>query len=225
MLLASRTETHAPEPALKLMKLITKLVVAAVSLSALAATARAIPTLTLKDLMGGGSLVINGDPSGVISYNGSFSNWVVNVSTGISEAPSGELGLDLNSIDKSTGQGKLQITFSDDSFMSPSSGSVSANIGGGIASGGSLLYETSLNGTQTTSQLFTGNPFSGSAKGAIVTYSTPFTLTQSITISHDATGTSSFNATATVPDGGTTALLLGLGLLGTGLIFGKRRFA
>jgi hypothetical protein len=68
---------------------------------------------------------------------------------------------------------------------------------------------------------FTSAVFSDVASGAI-SLNAPCSIYEVATIAHNGAGTTSFDAYVSVPDGGTTALLLGLGLVGLRLT-GRRR--
>jgi hypothetical protein len=68
---------------------------------------------------------------------------------------------------------------------------------------------------------FTSAAFSNVASGAI-SLNAPYSIYEIATITHKGAGTTSFDAYLSVPDGGTTTLLLGLGLVGLRLT-GRRR--
>lgn len=201
----------------------------------IAGAARAVPTLTLTDIVNGNTItVVDGDGNdsssltGVVTFNGSLGDWTVNVSTGLSDSPDATIGhgLDLNSVDKSSKAGTLQITFGDGGFTLPAAGhELKADIGGtlGSSTGKWLTYTTQLNGNPATSLSFTNSPFSGSATKDYALISTPFSLSQTVTIHHTQAAQTSFDANVGVPDGGLTALLVGMGLLGTGIAARRRR--
>jgi hypothetical protein len=208
--------------------------------------ANAIPTLKLSD---GVTTVIVGDgsggdlsaPVGSVTFIGVIGTWIVNVSTGISDPILGsptDPHMDLNSVNVnvSGGAGTLTIWFSDD-FFGPTSQSMDASIGGTInlAPGSTLNYTTYASGTNAlfaetsplTSQSFTAGSFSGDASGSFPTspFPAPYSLTQKVEINHSAQGSTSFNASQQVPDGGTTVALLGFALLGVEGLRRKLRLA
>lgn len=213
------------------MKTILHSLAALLAATALAGSAYAIPTLTLNDGAGHSVSVTDGgtgdsnSASGAVTWSGALGAWTVNVSTGISDSPNGVLGMDLNTVDKSTGSGSLTITFSDNNFTLPAvGGSLLASIGG-TQDNGNLNYQTFYNGSAVTStnQTFTTKSFSGNAIGSLGNYVTPYSLKQVLVIKHTAAGTTSLDAEASIPDGGTTALLLGLGLIGVYFVSNRRK--
>jgi hypothetical protein len=110
------------------------------------------------------------------------------------------------------------VAFSDDNF-GPSAGTVVAAIGGTTV--GTIVYKTFVDaanvlfgGVVLTAQgPFGPGAFSGTATGALA-LPADFSLTQAATIHHSGKGNTSFNATLTVPDAGSTVALLGCALVG-----------
>jgi hypothetical protein len=221
----------------KLTPLLTALTVAVIALAA-APNAQAIPTIRLFD---GTTTITVADGSGgdstaaigAVTFNGAIGAWIVNVSTGVTKPLLGSAtkpDMDLNSVNVSGGAGgTLTILFSDDGF-GPTLGNSFAQIGGTInnAAGSTLAYTTFASAsnalfaltTPLTSQSFVSGAFSGSTFGSAVPITSPYSLTQKVVIRHAGAGASSFNASLTVPDGGTTASMLGFALMG---IAGLRR--
>ena len=160
--------------------------------------------------------------TGAVTFNGAIGVWTINVSTGLSKPILGSSSspeMDLNSVDFSSAAGTLVIRFTDDGFNTPGGGSAYATIGGTLANtaGNSITYKTYqiIGGTTNLLTTISANttPFSG-VGSAPTTPSGSYSLVQEITIVHKAKGSTSFDATLTVPDGGMTAALLGFGLLG-----------
>lgn len=199
---------------------------AAFALTSLTQRSEAVATLSLFD----GTTTINvtdggGNDSnvnvGAVTYNGSIGIWQINVSTGLTKPIIGSPmrpDMDLNSVDFSTGAGTLVITFTDTDFTLPF-GSAIAAIGGTQNGGNSTIrYETyQITGTSTnlltSVGTLTSTPFAASASGNLIGTEGSYSLRQVVTITHTAAGTSSFDASLQVPDGGATAALLGLGLV------------
>jgi hypothetical protein len=223
------------------MKTFTKILALAAAIAGLTQVAQAVPQLRLFD--GTSTITISdngaGDTQGAagqVVFVGSIGNWNLNVHVGSTYPVIGSLSnpmLDLSFNATSGGAGgTLQISFSADGF-GPSSGSAEAAIGGTIASGGSLTYAT-YGGTNNTN-FSTVNPltsqgpfgpgaFSGTVTGAAVNNVGPYSLTQVISITHAAgTYQTTGDALLTVPESGTSALLLGSGLMGIGLLARLRR--
>jgi len=172
---------------------------------------------------------------GAVTWIGTIGVWNVNVSTGITGPVTSPPypHLDLNSVDTSTGAGTLTLKWSDPG-NGPSTDSMNMNVGGTQPATGSLTYKlygdagnvalatTTLLGTQGT---FIGASYSqtGNSSLGLGGLGSLFSLTQQVVLTHSGAGTTSFDAEAQVPDGGTTLALLGSSMLGLGAI--RRKFA
>ncbi len=197
----------------------------ACALALAAERSSAVPSITLFDVASSTSVtVVDGGlgdanaAAGAVTFIGSLGVWTVNVSTGLTKPILGSStspSMDLNSIDNSSAAGTLIITFTDTGFNTPAGGSAYATIGGtlGGPAGSSITYKTFQNTNLLTSISANTTPFAGVAS-APTTPSANYSLSQQITIVHTGAGNTSFDATLTVPDGGMTAALLGMGLLG-----------
>ena len=173
--------------------------------------------------------------SGVVMYNGLLGDFIINVSTGISNPVLGSFGspfMDLNSINVSTNfsaPSTLQIYLTD-TFFTGVVPDFTSLIGGVTA--GTVAYKTYIDSgnvefaetTLLTDMIYNTGSFSGSATSSLLpAISGPYSLTQEIDITHYiGASVTSFNATiAPVPEPG-TMVLLGFGMLGLA-IYGKRR--
>ncbi len=191
-------------------------------------SAYATPTLTLSDGTHTGTGTSGLYGAGTDGFSGSVGSWNINVTTGISNSPGGLPGLDLNSIDEYSGSvgSTLTITFSDTGFTQ--NGSALADIGGtqSYSSGSTITFNTYWNTTNllTTSGGLTSTPFSAIDTSSINPTGT-YSLTEVVTITANGPGESSFDANVTVPDGGTTALLVGLALIGMSLAARRLKLA
>ena len=207
---------------------------AAVALFAMTGSSYAIPTIKLYDgvttvsvLDGSGSDL---DPApGIVTWFGPVGVWQINVTTGTSSGSAASPFLDLNSVNaSSTAGGTLTVSFSDTGF-GPSDGGVGVSVGGTAA--GTVQFETYAdagNGlftltTLLTSQSFGAGGFSGAASASLALPAS-YSLTEVATITHAAgEEATSFEGQLHVPDGGTTAWLLGITLSGLALLKPLRR--
>ena len=140
--------------------------------------------------------------------------------------------LDVSSLVVSSGNGSLQVYFSDTGF-GPTTGFFTAAVGGTINSGGGNLtfktYDDLGNNLFAETTLLTNQgpygsgAFSGTVNSSSANLPAPYSLTEEIDITHSSGGSSSFDANLQyngVPDGGSTIALLGMVLVG---IEGMRR--
>lgn len=181
-----------------------------------AGSAYAVPTLVINSgtatvtITDGSGLDANG-LSGDVTYIGSVGGWTINITTGvIGVNPT----MDVNSQDLNSGSSDpLTITFSDPTQLVTGPAGFSA-----------LLGTTSLGGTITYNVLVDGSPVatilgpSGSATGSLSSGS--HVLAEQVIL--DGPGTTQFDASLTVPDAGTTVMLLGVSLTALGF-FGRSR--
>ncbi len=206
-------------------KHLSALAAAAFVLTSTSERLHAVPSLSLFDgfttitVVDGGLNDANPVP-GAVTYNGAIGIWDINVSTGLTKPIIGSPSqpeMDLNSVDHSSGAGTLVITFTDTGFTLPFGGVTGAI--GGTQNGGTatIRYETyQITGTSTNLMTSVGTltttPFAATGTG-VLNGSANYSLSQVVTITHTAAGTTSFDASLSVPDGGATVALLGLGLV------------
>lgn len=185
----------------------------------------AVPSLTLFDGVTTITVVDNdsNDSSpllGSVTFNGVIGIWDINVSTGLTKPLLGSSTLprlDLNSINHSSGAGTLVLTFTETGFNTANM-PYFAEIGGTQNGGNATIKSVTLQGTNQVSSIgaLSGTPFTGSANGVFLA-STNYSLSDVMTVVHTAAGVTSFNKAVNpinVPDGGLTAMMLGLGFLG-----------
>lgn len=208
--------------------MLRKLLGIAIAIAGLTQLAHALPSIRIFD--GTTTITITdngaGDSSpvaGRVLWDGTIGNWTLNTHVGTGYPVLGSLtnpvlDLSFNAVSNGAG-GTLTIMFSVDGF-GPTSGSATAAIGG--TAGGSVVYRTaggnnntlfSTSNILTTQGPFTG-AFSGSVTGGSINNAGPYSLTQQIQITHAGAGISTGNSLLTVPDSGTSVLLLGAGLMG-----------
>lgn len=224
------------------MKNITKQIAVAVAIVGLAGSAYAVPTLRLTAgatvitiVDGGGS--DSSATAGSVVYVGSVgAEWTVNITTGTTKPLQGSAGvpfiaIDTSSTSRSAGiPDSLKIEFSETGF-SATTGGYLIKYGGTVATGGSL---DSFAYADTTDTLFGTGTALGSLLGSSGAYSStggaatpgtaPYSLTLVMVLTH-ATGanTSTPGITlSTVPDGGSTLMLLGSALTAVGFLNRKR---
>jgi hypothetical protein len=168
-----------------------------------------------------------------VTYSGIIGGWTFNLTLGAAGSDSTDPSLSLSSLNVSslTG-GTFTIMFSDTGYTSTNT-SVLAAIDG--ATTGSVTYNT-YKGTNEfqTSTLLTSENYSGvfsDTNTAPLVSAGNYSLTQVVTIKQGVLGSTWFNAsldavggtrTVSVPDGGSTAMSLGIALLGLAAL--KRRF-
>jgi VPDSG-CTERM motif len=213
--------------AIQKMNSLHKRVALVAALAGLSVVARANPELYITDSAGDTAIVDTTVlPNGTVTYSGSIGLWNITVDTGVSASPIGNIDLLGDESYSGSGAASISIAFSDTGFSLP--GTAVASIGGTFDTGTTGLTFNTYYGTSLldetnplTSQSFSGTgSFSGNQVGGNVT-NAPYSLTEVVTITNSGANPSqtvtSFDAGLNVPDGGTTALLLGVGLLGLAL--------
>jgi len=214
------------------MKKLYHRLILAVATAGLVPLARALPELQIFDGTTTITVVDNlaGDASsaaGRIVWVGTIGNWTLNTDVGttfpaIGNLTNPQLDLSFNAVSNGSG-GTLSIMFSADGF-GPSAGTAVASIGG--TTSGTVVYDTFGGASNTLFDLspllaaqgpFTG-AFSGAVSGGSVNNVGPYALTQQIVITHSGSGITTGDGLLTVPDSGTSLLLLGAGLTGLGFL-------
>jgi len=201
---------------------------AVLSCGCLVQSVNAIPTLTLSDGTTTIMVMDNGagdlDPTlGSVVFNGAVgSNFNINTSAGLTKPADGSASapsIDLDGLTHALGAGTLTMTFKETDFTAfPGilTGSFSATVGAG-GSATNIVMQNALD-------LVTNGPFGApggfSSGSAALIDGAPYSLTQTAILTFGARGGStSFDAMGSVPsvpDGGTTATMLGIGLLAVG---------
>ena len=172
---------------------------------------------------------------GVITYSGPIGNWIVNVTTGLSKPVIGTAGapqIDLNSVNVTTTlAGHLRFGMVDSGFTGPisggSAGPFTFAVGG--TTQGTVFFDAF--GEDANTEGFTGSifanlgpfisgAFSGTTQGGFNATS-PFSLGIIGDITHVGAGSTSFNASLSVPEA-SALILLGSGLIG--LVGLRRKF-
>ena len=199
---------------------------AVLSCGCLVQSVNAIPTLTLSDgtttiIVTDGSAMDKSSIAGAVVFDGIFGNLSFNVSTGLTKPLSGTASapsIDLNAVVMATGATTLTITFSETGFTA-FPGILTGDVGGTVGAGGSLTNIVMQNGLDlVTNGPFGPGAFSGSGSAALID-GAPYSLTQTAILTFGARGSTSFDAMAnvpSVPDGGMTLTMLGIGLLAVG---------
>jgi len=210
-----------------------------VLVSGMGIKAEAVPTLTLSDGTNSVTVADGGafdtySGQGVVSYSGNLgptSPFFINVTTGVSSPPLGSSGaphLDLNSINITGVQpGVLTITFQD-TFVGPLAPYVAgfiSTIGGTLAAGGQITYETFVNGQSLGSwDSESGGSFGGSFGTSFLQDAPYYLLSEVITLSlPGGWANASFNAELQALPEPLSLLLVGTGLIGLGFLSRRRR--
>lgn len=224
------------------MKINLKCLLAIGATSALIGSAYATPTLTISDGVNTVSVTDNsaGDANsaaGQVTWIGGLDNWTLNVDTGTTYPAIGTLvfpALDLsfNAVSNGVG-GTLWISFSESGF-GPSSGVTNVATGGTVMGAGSVTFNTYGGNSNalfdTTNWLssvgpFAGPAFSDSILGGTINSAGPYSLTEVIKITSAGASAITGDASLSVPDAGTTVMLLGAGLMALGLVGSRRKRA
>jgi hypothetical protein len=220
-----------------------QILLSAAAVLVLASSAYATPVLYVSDGNVFNTVTAVG---GVASFSGAIQTWVVNVDTGQDVGNPSRPNVDLNFTDtfQGTAHNTLTIAFLTDGYSTALFSAITSIGGtmGGIGNNGwTLSYNTyaqsgssaattfataaiNLTGwSSLTSQSFTSSPFSGTAHGGALppVGGNPYELLQVITITAPNSSSrqvASGDATLTVPDGGSTLMLLGSGLTALGLV-------
>jgi hypothetical protein len=186
------------------------------------------------------TVIVMGNSSGGVSYAGSLGVWDLTVDTGftyplVGSPTSPVLDLSFSAATTSASGGLLYIAFSQTGFTA--AGTATASIGG--TTSGALRFAAYGGASNslvdaTSSDLLANLPpsllgigytgaFSGSTAGATIAGGAPYSLTDLVTISQTKAGVTSGDAFLSVPDSGTTLMLLGAGLSVLGFAGSIRR--
>ena len=201
------------------MKNIIKYLTVTAAAVVCAGTASASPTPSgaALELISGATTVIIQDggagdilaSTGAVGWAGSINGWSVVITSGLTKPVQGGVtqpDMDLSVQSSGPGSGLLTIEFTDTGF-GPVSGGVNHQFSGniGTSTATSAGYYDTANG-----QFATTTPLGGS-----ISLAGPFSFTLVDTFTP---GTVSTDDNLTVPDGGTTVMLLGAALSGLGLL-------
>jgi len=188
--------------------------------------------ITTKIVADGSADDINMGVVGDVLYSESIGSFLVTVTNGVSNpligsATSPAMSLTVTAI--SLGAGTLTVWLTDDSF-GPHANGTGARASFGGTTVGTIAYTTYQDTANSAffdsgsplTTLSTGSPFvPGSTSGSLAGAAS-YSLTQKLVITHSVGGVSALSATLNVPDGGSTAALLGSVLFAFGMV--RRRF-
>lgn len=195
--------------------------------------ASALPTLYVSTTgLAGSYTAVASSATGNVTYNGSAGVWNLVVTTGLTAPALGthaNPSMDLSIQASSTAGGSLYIGLVDTGFTGV--GSLAATISGHVVSGAPESYLFNMfadtSNTQPTTTLPTGSiittlsgvlPVLATTTGTLPGTS-PYALGEVVEITSTGATTTSIDAgSSTVPDGGTTAMMLGLALSGLALL-------
>jgi hypothetical protein len=181
-----------------------------------------------------GSALDANSQAGVIDYSGTLGNWTINVDigtvSGSQEYPVMNLTFAATStIDSNTA---LYLYFSDDNLGPTLNGLVTTSLVGAVDGKGTVSYSSNFlpSGATMATMLTAAGPFTGSfssSDNSIVNCDGLYRLTEVVAIKGLDAGQSVSGVlhlddpSARLPDGGTTALLLGFGLIGLSMVARK----
>jgi hypothetical protein len=224
------------------MKTFLKYIFLAAAIAAFAGMANAIPTLTISS--GGTTVMIVDNVSndlsslpGYLLWSGAIGNWKVTTEIATTYPLMGSAGnpyLDLTFNAVSSGVGLLTMDFSADGFTAGGNASavIAGTMSGNVAYLGFASYQNTstllttlpvFNDATLPPDGYSSSPFSGAITGNAVNNSEPYSLTEHILIYETGVGQITGDATLTVPDSGTTLMLLGAALTGLGLFSRSRK--
>jgi hypothetical protein len=180
-----------------------------------------------------GTAIVNAT-TGVYTYDGSIGNYTVDVTTGAGSSSLPLGALDLNSIDISgPTSGPLTIEWSENGITSADT-SWTMGFGGTFTTStpyslSNTAYESNTNSffaqTNTigtiTPTLGTGGSFSGGTSGAVSGVTTPYSLTEVVTL--DGTGSTTYSGDATLTPSPEPASVVLLGSVVSGVVIVLRR--
>ena len=163
--------------------------------------------------------------AGVVTFNGTIGDWIVNVTTGVSKPVLGSAAspeIDLNSLNvTSSSGGHLQFGMVDSGFTGPTAGTFILAVGG--TTQGSVSFsafkdesnsETFGGSTFATSGPFSTASWNATTSGPFNAATAPFSLGLMAEITHAGKAATSFDGNLQVVPIPPTAILLGSGLLG-----------
>jgi hypothetical protein len=216
------------------MKIMIKSLIASAAIGGVTGMANAIPTLYISTTgLAGSYTAVASSATGAISYIGTAGVWNLFITSGLitpalgsATAPAVSIGI----TGTTTGAGSLWVGLADSGFTD-ASGGIMANITGHVVSGASesYLFETfsDTSNIQPTTTLPVGGvlttlsgtvPVSTTATGVLPAID-PNTLGEILELTAFGATSTSVNASfASVPDGGATALLLGVSIAGLALL-------
>jgi hypothetical protein len=227
------------------MKKLLKCSISAGAVVALAGSVHAIPTLVVED--GNAAFnTIQTSASGVVTITTSDANWSVVVATGTSSPPipggnpaTPVMDILISALYTGSGSGNpLIISFANDGF-GPTSGSFIGELTGQVVSGGFANVGWTIDdgagshlptianpiaaGLNTTSTSLSGPVYANSLTAGPVAFGSSYTLGEEITLTGNHGSFYNIDASLqttsqSVPDGGTTLILLASALSGLGFL-------
>jgi len=222
------------------MKSLLKSLAVTAAVMGLAATSQATPTLRLTSgltvvTVADGSGSDGSTTAGIVVYNGAVGDWTINITTGVTKPANGTAAtpfISLTTVSTTqntvTAPADLKIEFSETGF-GPTKGHFMLHVGGTLQGSVSQQFYADTGNTLfgTGTLLHDFGSFSDPSYNADSTASGlpgTYSITEVMTLSHgtgDKTSSPSMTLT-TVPDGGTTLMLLGSAVTTLGLL--RRRF-
>jgi hypothetical protein len=220
------------------MNTLGKTLLAATAAFGVAVSSHAAPILVIFDDSSLVAVTDNGAGDnaaglGEISWsNSSFGIWDLVVS-GVTAGSIGYPTLQLSISASSAAGGFLGVYYGDTDFAPTNSG-VAAAISGSLASGevenwtyffaGNDVSDPGYYTSVLTNALHSSSPFVGLASSSL-SADVPYGLVNAVYLTTTSGGSSSIDASLSVPDTASTAALLGIGLLGLGVMARRQKLA
>lgn len=210
--------------------------IAGLGLLALAATTPAFADATLTISDGTNDYTVSDGGTGVIVFDSQTASpawltsggWILDVDIATTEPLVGGVqSPDMHLSVAATGQGTLNVTFSDPDFIGNGTDElITTDFGGDIGGGSGSGNTVSVSSGSSSGPLASFGPLGpGGVDGSVAQYPTftgPYTLDLTVSLDNAEYATSSLDAAVATPEPGTLALL-GVGLLGCVLIIRRPR--
>lgn len=221
------------------MNMLSKFFLITVAAAGLAVSASANAVLEIFDNSGSTFVYDNGSgdlnsAASAVLWTGTFNGWNISLAGGLTvqggASPIIDLSGQITSVGTHVGGDTLKIFYGDSGFGPSSSSSLQGIITGTTGADTSIWFaggynasDISTGGAVAASTSIASSPFSATIYGSIPDAAT-YALMEQVEITNAGNGSfTSFDAKVSVPDSASTALLIGLGLLGVGVASRRKK--